>query len=109
MKKRPEIFIQHILESIEWIGTYAKNMSFAKFKKSTKDQDAIIRRFEIIGEAAKNLPADFKKKHKNIAWDKIAGMRDVLIHHYFGIDLDLVWKTIHEDLPSLKEKLNKLL
>ena len=109
MKKKPEIFIAHILESIDWIETYAKKMSFGQFKKSTKDQDAIIRRFEIIGEAAKNLPVDFKQKHKNVAWNKIVGMRDVLIHNYFGVDLELVWKTIHEDLPSLKQSLKNLI
>ena len=69
----------------------------------------MIRRLEIIGEAVKNLPADFKKKKSSIPWQNIAGMRDFLIHEYFGVDLDLVWQTVKKDLPEFKKQILKLL
>lgn len=82
MPKKPVIFLEHILESIELIEEYIENINKDSFMKSTNIQDSIIRRLEIIGEAAKNLPVDFREKYNSIEWNKIAGMRDVLIHHY---------------------------
>ena len=72
-------------------------------------QDAVIRRLEIIGEATKNIPEEFTKKHSEVPWSGIAKMRDKLIHKYFGVDLDLTWDVLKDDLPSLKEKIKKIL
>lgn len=72
-------------------------------------QDAIIRRIEIIGEAVKQLPPTFKKQYPEIAWKEIAGMRDILIHEYFGVNINVVWKTIQKDIPKLKEQIEELL
>ena len=72
-------------------------------------QDAALRRIEIIGEAAKNIAADFKIEHQEIPWKDICGMRDVLTHDYFGLDFDRVWRTIKEDLPPLKKNTAALL
>lgn len=109
MKKDPKIFLKHIVESIEEIEKYTKGVSKEEFFKDSKSQDAVIRRIEIIGEAVKNLPSGFKNKHPEISWPEIAGMRDVLIHEYFGVDLDIVWETIKKDLPDLKEKILEIL
>ena len=108
MKKEPLIFIEHILESIEKIEDYSKNLTEERLEENTKDQDAIIRRIEIIGEAVKNISHNFRDKHPEIAWKKIAGTRDVITHHYFGIDSDEVWGIIKKDLPSLKKKILKI-
>lgn len=105
MKKDPQIFIGHILESIQLIEEYALHLTGEKFKKDRALQDAIIRRLEIIGEAVKNIPASFKSKHPDIPWKQMAGMRDVLIHEYFDIDLSLTWSVVKRELPSIKEKL----
>lgn len=94
MKKDPKIFLEHILQSIESIENYVENQTKEDFLNSPLVQDAAIRRIEIIGEASKNLPEDFKNKHPNVLWKDIAGMRDILIHKYFGINLELTWEVI---------------
>ncbi len=98
------IFIKHILESIEKIESYAVNLTKERLIKDTRVQDAIIRRIEVIGEAAKNLPNDFKKRHPEVEWSEIIRTRDKITHHYFGVDLNIVWDIIKKDLPDLKKK-----
>ena len=105
MKKDPKIFLQHIVESIELIEENARHLTKEKFFTDRTLQDAIIRRLEIIGEAVKNLPPSFKTKHDDIPWKQMAGMRDVLIHEYFDVDLSLTWSVIQRELPPVKEKL----
>ncbi len=109
MKKDPKIFVSHILDSIELIEQYSKKMTQAKFLKRPASQDAIIRRLEIIGEAVKNLPAPFKGKYSKVPWKQIAGMRDILIHEYFDVDLILTWKVVKQELPSIKKQLFEIL
>ena len=108
MSKEPLIFIEHILESIKNIEDFIKDSSKNYFLKDKEKQSAIIRQIEIIGEAVKNIPDSFRKKYPNIPWVKIAGMRDKLLHHYFGVDLKTVWKVIKEDLPDLKKEMLKI-
>lgn len=109
MRKDPKIFLKHIQESIEKIERHIKGMSEDEFEDDIKTQDAIIRRIEIIGEAVKNLPSEFKKKHSEIEWREIAGMRDKLIHEYFGVNLNMVWEVIRKDIPKLKRQISELL
>lgn len=109
MKKDVTVFLLHILESIERIQDFTKNVSKEKFFKDVKLQDAVIRRIEIIGEAAKNIPQDFRQKHADIPWNEMAKTRDKLIHGYFGVDLELTWNIVKTDLPKLKEKIGSLI
>jgi len=108
MKKDPKIFISHILESIEEIERNMRNLTEDEFLANTTIQDAVIRRLEIIGEAAKNLPKSFTNKHPNIEWRKIAGLRDVIAHGYFRLSLKLIWKITQKNIPELKTKIKKL-
>ena len=109
MKKSPKIFLQHILESISEIERYTKDISEDKFERSTQIQDAVIRRLEIIGEAAKNISDKIKVKYDFISWKKVAGSRDILIHAYFEVDLESVWDTVTIDIPKLKQDVKKIL
>ena len=105
MKKDFLIFLKHILESIELIEDYVKDTTEKGFLSNPQQQDAVIRRIEIIGEAIKNIPNEFKDEHPEIPWKAISGMRDILIHEYFGIDLKLTWRVVRLRIPDLKEKI----
>jgi len=109
MRKEPLIFLNHILESIRNIEEYSKGLTKEKLTRNIKVQDAIIRRIEIIGEAIKSLPTNFIKKYSEVPWKEIAGTRDKLIHGYFGVDLDIVWKIVREDISQLKKMVQGIL
>ncbi len=99
----------HIIDCINDIEKYTEGFSEIEFKDDPKTQDAVIRKLEIIGEAVKNIPEALKQEHPEISWKKISGTRDVLIHEYFGVDIDIVWIVVIKDLPVLKRQTKKIL
>ncbi len=109
MEKDDTIFLRHIMESIELIEKYIQNITMEQFLDNPQIQDAIIRRFEIIGEATKNLSGPTRTAYPDVPWKSMAGIRDILIHEYFGVDLDEIWDTCANDLPELKEQIKKIL
>lgn len=108
-KENDKIYLKHILDAIEAIEEYLKNISEEKFSRIREKQDAVVRRFEVIGEASNNLSKGFIKKNNKIEWSKIISMRNLLIHEYFGVDLAQVWVAAKNDLPKLKKNLERIL
>lgn len=108
MKRDYNAYLFHILDAIDTIESYAKSMTEEEFYKAKLIQDGVIRNLEIIGEAAKNIPESVKKEYPRIEWKKISGMRNVLIHEYFGVDIERVWKVIKNRLPDLRKKIQKI-
>ena len=106
--KDDRVFLGHIRDAISDIREYA-SVGYEGFVAERMRQDAIVRKFEIIGEAVKQLSAATKAKRSDIQWRQIAGMRDRLMHGYFGVDLALVWATIERDLPALNDAVMELL
>ncbi len=109
MSKDYKILAGYILESIERIEKYTKNLSEGDFVLSVQTQDSVIRRLEIIGEALGKFPEEIKKQHSDIKWNEISGMRNFLIHEYFGVSIHLVWNTVKKDIPELKKQIAKLI
>lgn len=109
MNKDTVVFLKHILESIGLIEKYTKNITEEQFLQSVEKQDLVTRRLEIIGEAIRNLPEEFRKEHKNIVWNKAMATRNILIHHYFGINFKTVWDTVIISIPEFKKQIGKLL
>src|SRR3989344_4276680 len=102
-------YLVDIADAVEKIEKFVEGMNWSIFREDEKTQDAVIRRFEIIGEAAKNIPQRIKGNYKGVPWKKVAGMRNKLAHEYFGIDKKVIWKTIKEDIPELRGKILKII
>ena len=109
MSERPvKLYISDILESISKIKKYTRGMLFKEFANDEKSIDAVVRNIEIIGEATKHIPKSLRLKHVEVPWKEIIGTRSKVIHEYFGVDIEILWKTISEDIPALKKQIDKI-
>lgn len=107
--KSNQVFVQHILDEIIFLLEQARDLKYEDFLNNPVLKRAAARSLEIIGEAVKNISTDLKKKHKDIEWRKIAGMRDKIIHYYFGVNWNILWDVIQNKLPGLKPKFESIL
>jgi len=108
-KRKPDVYLQDILESIQQIEEYLDGVNENEFYQNSEKQDAVLRRLEIIGEAVKHISDDIRNEYDQIPWRKIAGMRDIIIHEYFGVTLSMIWVVTQRDLPDLKSKIKDII
>jgi len=104
-----KIYLEDLQLAMQRIAEYIKGFSFADFKKDQKTVDAVIRNFEIIGEASRNLPLEFKKKYPEIPWDEMYLLRNKVTHEYFGIDYEIIWDVAYNYLPENKKQIDSIL
>lgn len=109
MRKDPRVHLTFISECIELLEKYLQDKTYESFVSDFQLQDAVIRRIELIGETVRNIPDDIKAKHQEIPWSRIAGMRNVLIHDYLGIDLKTTWQVANKEIKELKTKILSIL
>ncbi len=103
------LYLKDILAALESVEAFVERMGFEEFRADDKTASAVVRKFEIVGEATKNIPEEIRQRYPKIPWKEMAGMRDRLIHLYFGVDYQLVWTTIKERLPRVKQEIQKIL
>ena len=103
------LFLEDILNSIEKLEKYTKNLDYDAFSENEMVVDAVVRNLEVMGEAVANIPPDIQTKYPEVEWKEAKGFRNILIHDYFGIDLESVWDTINNDIPLLKKHVVKVL
>ena len=106
--KDDKIYLEHIWESIAKIEKYLSGIDYVAYLDDTLIQDAVVRQLEIIGEATKRLSKELKEENQHVPWSDMAGMRDILIHDYIDVDLDIVWKTASESIIELKKLLKNI-
>jgi uncharacterized protein with HEPN domain len=109
MPRDNSVYLHHILDAIAKVERYTQDVDYEEFLEDSLLQDGVIRQTEIIGEAVRRLSRDLRTKYPHIPWQDIAGMRDKLIHDYFGVDLETVWLTALQDLPALKAEVLQIL
>ena len=110
MSPREWLFrLEDIVESSALIAEYVQGMSYANWVKDRKTIDAVVRNLQIIGEATNHVPEDVRSRYNDVPWAQLRGMRNILIHEYFGVDTDILWRAVTEDVPRLRKQIQKII
>lgn len=109
MPRDYKVYLDDILEAAARIRDYTLGLNLEGLKNDSKTLDAVVRNLEVIGEAAKKIPEDVRRRYPDTEWKKISGIRDILIHEYFGIDINIIWDIAQNKLPSLEEQVRNIL
>ena len=109
MPRDSRVYLEDILEATRKIVSYTQNHTKAAFLEDEKTFDAVVRNLEVIGEAVKKLPEDLRAQHPALEWKKMAGLRDILIHEYFGLDTEIVWDIVKNKVPTLDRQIRAML
>ena len=104
-----KLYLYDIKEAIDKVESFTADLTSEEFAKDVKTVDAVTRNLQVIGEAAGHVPKRIKEKHRNIDWRGMVGMRNILVHEYFGVRSEVIWKTIRERLPELRNKIEEIL
>ncbi|HXT98119.1 MAG TPA: DUF86 domain-containing protein [Polyangia bacterium] len=109
MSRDARLFLEDIVACCDKIGRYTLGLVFEQFRKDDKTLDAVARNLELIGEATKRLPEELRKRYQDVPWRRMAGLRDVIVHGYFGIDVQLLWDIVQKDVPAARLKVAAIL
>jgi len=108
-RKDPALFLEDILEAMNKIEKYTEDKDIEEFRADSMAVDAVLRNLEVIGEASTNIPSEFREKNPDIPWKRMIGLRNIVIHEYFGVDLNIIWRIVTKDLPETKPLIEELL
>ena len=108
MPRDYKVYLQDILDAVGKVRSYTTGLTLKTFSEDTKSVDAVVRNLEVIGEAIKQVPDNVRSKHADVEWRKIAGLRDILAHQYFGVDMEIVWDIVQNKLPALEAQIRKI-
>lgn len=109
MKERSfSLFVEDILNAMARIDAYTRNLDYDAFAQDQKSIDAVVRNLKVIGEVAKNIPDSVKHEYSEIPWKRMVGLRNIVVHEYFGIDLEIIWKIVTENLPNARLQIEKM-
>jgi uncharacterized protein with HEPN domain len=104
-RKNHKLYLEDILQAVDKIGRYTRNLNSKSFAQNDLVVDAVVRNLEIIGEASRNIPEEIRKQHADIPWSRMIGLRNIAIHEYFGVDLGIIWEIVTRNLPETKPKI----
>ena len=108
-KRDARLLLQDMLESLEKIERYTAGLTFERFAQDDRTVDAVVRNLEVIGEAARQIPSEVRERYPEVPWRRVIGLRNVVVHEYFAVDMEIVWTVVRQSLPELKEALRRMM